>query len=174
MNVFAVDPVMNSILRRDKFSTIVGGAPTTIDITVQQTYTATVDFTYCGNPYTFNITKWRSSQLKNFLLLFHRHCQRDPQRFGSTAETTDDCIVLMDVEQKTNAIIHACKDIILYLSDVIQEQGRAVLDYGVWYREKHPEQDTYAEYIMKVTCHCIVHSDFFNHKLIWNVTPFGH
>lgn len=175
MNWYAVGTSeMNSVLRRVKFCTRVGGAPTEIDVTVQGTYAATIDFTYCGHPYTFNITKWRSSQLKSFLLLFHRHCERDMQHFGCTVETADDTNLMMDIDQKVNAVIHACKDIIAYLSDVIHEQSRAVLDYGVWYREKHAKQDTYAEYIMLVTCHCIVHSDFFNHRLVYNVTPFVH
>ena len=168
----AVCDPMNGVLRRETITSNLAGVPTEFDVTVTQTYATTINFTFCGQPYTFTITKWALRQFKKFAVSFHQHCQRAAVDFGCIEDTDERTDIKMDVGQKTKAVMHSCEDIVKYLDKLLHEQSRAILDYAVWYREKHSEEDTYATFIMKLTCHLIIHSDFFNPTVRWTVTPF--
>jgi hypothetical protein len=127
-----------------------------------------MDFTLFGMAYTFSATSWQSRGLARFLVLFHEHTQRDSSEFGVVAETEEGVPdIQMNVQQKTNAVLQACKDIMLCLDKIAHKYRRSVLDYAVWFREKRPDETTYSQYITRRTCHCVVHSYFMAPDVQW-------
>jgi hypothetical protein len=78
----------------------------------------------------------------------------------------------MEDEHRVAAVVQACKDVIHTLDRILAAYERSVLDYACWYREKHPETDTYSQLITLVCCHCIVHSDFLAPNLNYELVVF--
>jgi hypothetical protein len=68
------------------FNVTVAGSSINVDICIfLPTFAVTMDFTSCGTPYTFKITKWSGRGMANFLNLFHED-YRDESNFGSVGE----------------------------------------------------------------------------------------
>ena len=63
-------------------------------------------------------------------------------------------------------------DMMRHLNQIFTANKRSLLDYAVWYREKHKELDTYAQFVQLTTCHCIVHADFLAPGLSYPIVPF--
>ena len=117
--------------------------------------------------------RWRARGLSRFLQTFHAHKPRSNVEFGQIRESPEGSITLdMSCEQKIAAVIQGCHDIIASLAQIAQRYQRSVLEYAIWYRERHQGEDTYAEYITFRTCHCIVHSDFLTPNLTWDIVRF--
>eukprot|EP00798_Chlamydomonas_sp_ICE-L_P006050 gene6050-biopygen1164 len=53
----------------------------------------------------------------------------------------------MTTAQKVNAVIQGAKDVMACVDEIGTRHQRSVLDYAVWYREKHTCWDTYENYI---------------------------
>lgn len=70
-------------------------------------------------------------------------------------------------------LMQAVVDIMCHLDQIFRANKRSVLDYAVWYREKHKDADTYAQLIQLVTCHCIVHADFLAPGVTYDIVPFA-
>ena len=49
---------------------------------------------------------------------------------------------------------------------------RSVLDYAVWYRDKHLGRATYSEFITLVTCECVVGAEFVVPNQRWELVQF--
>lgn len=148
------------------------GAPTHVQITVTQSYAATINFTLFGKPYTFTITKWQARGQANFIRLFYS-LPRDANVFGAPMFNDEGMLVQApSVRQKTQAIIQACQDVLACVNAIFHRHGRSLLDYAVWYRERHPEEDTYSQYITKITAHCIVHADLLAPNVAWELVLF--
>ena len=152
---------------------VVCGAPSTVHVRIQNNYKASLDFGLHGSTYTFNITRWMGGGMSNFLTMFHAHAVRDPVRFGTVVIGGDGTPTLnVDMTQKLAAVQQACSDILACLTKLTDIHKRAILDYAVWYREKHKEETTYSEFITLLTCHNIVHSDFMAPDARWEVVQF--
>ena len=131
-------------------------------------YQAVVDFTYLRKPYSFTIDKWSGRGFSAFLLLFFEHAERDPAIYG---EIDEEGVYNGSYRNKVACVAHAIKDVMHCLDQIVTAQGRSVLDYATWFRENH-SYDTYPHYITKVTCHCIVHSDFMAGNVRYELTLF--
>ena len=59
-----------------------------------------------------------------------------------------------------------------HVDRIWRKNKRSILDYAVYYREKYPQTETYAQYMSLVTCHCIVQADFLSPDVFWEVVPF--
>ena len=68
--------------------------------------------------------------------------------------------------------VQAVCDIMAHMDRIWRKYKRSVLDYAVFFRERHQAADTYEEYMSLVTCHCIVHADFLSPDVAWEVVPF--
>lgn len=164
---------MHAVLRLEECECQMLGVGIHVCISVRQNYATSIDFTLFGKPYTLNVTAWQSRGLAKFLGLFHSHSQRDVSTYGEILVSPDGVTDFrMNVMQKGNAVIQASKDIMTCLSKITHQYRRSVLDYAVWYRERHAEEDTYSEYIARRTSHCIVHADFMAPDVAWNVVLF--
>ena len=147
------------------------GAPCGVDINIQRSYAATIEFIYCGKPYTFNATKWRSSGMSRFISLFYAPVlARDATVFGTATFDAEGQIISQPSQaQKFEAIAQACVDVLATLDLILVKYGRSVLDYAVWFRETRPSEATYREYIAVIACHSIVHSNFLAPGVTWDV-----
>ena len=141
---------------------------------VHQDYSVGVEFSLHGKPYSFNFTRWKGATAQaKFLGLFFRSKQRDSIEFGSiTLDTGGLPVFNMTEQQRIAAVAQASRDIITTLDLIVHEFERSVLDYAVWYREKHPETSTYGELITLMCCHSIVHSDFMAPNIMYPVIQF--
>ena len=165
---------MDTILRSSTFTTSIMGVEVEVKTTVKGTYETTFDFTLHGDPYTFVITKWSRRGFAKLGTLFFNAAGRDADIFGVFSEATDGTVSFsMDTEQKVNVVEQAVKDVIATIDKIGIHHKRAVLDYAVWYREKHQEMTTYAEYITWVACCAIVHVNFMAPNVSWEVVKFS-
>lgn len=164
---------MDTVLRLDEIRLDIFGVPIVASVTLARSYATSIDFSLNGSPYTFHVERWASRGFARFITLFFAHEERDPSTYGAIIECADGAVnIQMNVTQKCNAIVQATKDVMSCLNKVSTRYRRSVLDYAVWYREKHPEEDTYSQFITLRTCHCIVHSDFLAPNLTWELVTF--
>lgn len=104
--------------RKAQFAVELGGVSVTTKVSVEDTYEADIDFTYLTMPYTFNLTKWRSRGLQNYLQKFHE-TPRNAAQFGSLAQ---DGTFIGDLAHKVNCIIQGCFDIMRCLDAILVKQ----------------------------------------------------
>lgn len=104
---------------------------------------------------------------------FHDHMYRDATEFGTVVEDDDGVLEInVTTEQKIATVMHAAQDVISYLDQILRVHNRNVVDYAIWYIEKHPEEETYSQLIMLLTCHCIVQSEFLAPDEQWQLVEF--
>eukprot|EP01036_Dinobryon_divergens_P029729 gene29729-38870_t len=60
-----------------------------VDVHIENTYRATIDFTLFKSPYTFTIERWARRGLAGFLTQFHELAQRDIPTYGRRIEDAD-------------------------------------------------------------------------------------
>jgi hypothetical protein len=150
---------INSVTHTETFdSTILS---TTVPVTVQVavSYGATMEFTLLGRSYTFCVHKTGGRSTDCFIKSFHSYTKRNVPAFGEVGiNATGGVVVNMSTTQKVAAVVQACKDIVICLDKIMSVYQGSVVDYALWYREKHPEFNDYSSLISLVTCHCIVHA----------------
>jgi hypothetical protein len=146
------------------------GTSVVAHIVINQAYAATIDFVFFGKPYHFTVTKWSSRGLATFIRLFHATA-RDPAVYG--VADYDEFGGLVDSgptgAQKLAAVVQGCRDVLDCVSRILTTHGRGVLDYCVWYRETHKEEDMYPSFIAKIASHNIVHANFLAPAVHWDV-----
>lgn len=165
---------MDVVLRTTSRTMSIMGVTVAVKVSIRGTYATTFDFTMHGSPYTFVITKWSGRGFAKFGTLFFNAAPRDPLQFGTFSEAPDGTVTFcMDTTQKLNAIEQGVWDVILCIDEIGCHHKRAVLGYAVWYCEKHPEIDTYAQYITWVACCGIVHVEFLAPNVSWDLVLFS-
>lgn len=132
-----------------------------------------MEFTVGGMAYTFNIVRWGRRGFSRFLGCFFEHTPRDPEQFGTYSEDEEgQPSINMTTTQKLNAVIQACKDIMECTNMIILEHQKSVLDYAVWYLEKHGSWEIYSKYITMLACNCIVDTHFIVPGVSFKVITF--
>lgn len=158
-------------------SVLLGGVNLPVYYKIFQNNAVVAHFNYLGSDYNFSITRWKQKAFSTFKAKFHEKYS-DSVKYGSSfvdPDTGDIISSQNSSKQNTEIVIKSVQDIFLYLDTILQQQPRSILDYAVWYREKHYDKlDTYEKYIQLVTCHCIVHSDFLAGNIHWKIIPFKH
>jgi hypothetical protein len=156
----------------NRFTLSLTDVPVEVDITVDQIFATTIDFTYFHSPYTFRVTKWSGNGLKYFLPLFFQYAPRDAVSFGSYDVVNDTYVG--NSTQKMSCIVQACHDIMACLNKLILSMQREIIDYAVWYREriKGDETTLYSKYITVMTCHNIVHTSFMAGRVTYDLVEF--
>jgi hypothetical protein len=141
---------------------------------VKQDYSVNLEFSLHGKPYSFNLTRWKGSVAQaKFLGLFFQSGQRDATEYGNITIDGDGLpVYYMTEEQRIAAVLQASRDIISTLDLIVKAFERSVLDYAVWYREKHQETNTYGELITLMCCHSIVHSYFMAPNITYPLIQF--
>ena len=149
---------------------------TTVDVVIciHTSWTTLVDFSLFGVPYLFSITKWGSQKFAKFMERFYDHSERDPAIFGTSSRDAEGLFSFSaNVDQRSNAVMQAVKDVLTCLDKICVKYQRCVLDYALWYREKYrPATCDYSHFITLVTCHCITHVDFMTPNINWDVVQF--
>ncbi|PNW72677.1 hypothetical protein CHLRE_15g640550v5 [Chlamydomonas reinhardtii] len=149
------------------------GVAVEVKLTIRATYVASFDFTMHGSPYTFLVTKWSSRGFAKFATLFFNATTWDPTKFGTFSEADDGTVSFsMDTSKKLNMVEQGVKDILSCIDLIGCHYQRSVRDYAVWYREKHPELDTYVQYITRAACCAIAHVDFLAPNITWDLVQF--
>jgi hypothetical protein len=154
---------------------LLGGNNIIVDYAVFQNNAAEAHFNYLGSDYSFSLTRWKQKAFSQFRSKFHA-VYDDHDKFGSSCVDTDTGDVISSdntSEQNKQVVVKSIEDIFLYLDTLLHQHPRSILDYAVWYREKHCDKlDTYEKYIQLVTCHSIVHSDFLAGNIRWDIIKF--
>lgn len=93
--------------------------------------------------------------------MFHQHTERDNREFGSATMDRRGAPkdIKMTAQQKKAAVFEACSDVMHCLDNFARNFQRDIVDYCVWYREEHTEENTYELHITRLTCHCVVHAN---------------
>jgi hypothetical protein len=155
-------------------TTTIMGLKIDVKLTIWDNYLTSFDFTILGSPYTFVITKWSGRGFAKFGTLFFNASERDTQQFGTFGQSSDGTVHFsMDAEQKLNMIKQGVKDILTCIDKICCHYQQSVLDYAVWYNEKHPEMDSYEQYITRVTCRAIAQVEFLAPNVNWDVVRFN-
>jgi hypothetical protein len=167
-----VEMALDRIMMVAEMTTQIGGIFARASISVFMNYAANIDFVVHGKPYTFSVTKWSRNGMANFMRLFFS-LPRDTAVFGRLVlDEAGEAVSVPNTAQKTAAVIQACKEMLHTVGLFLENHGRAILDYAVWYRENHSEEDTYAQYITKIAAHCVVHSNFMAPSVQWPLVLF--
>jgi len=144
-----------------------------VKLTITDTYAAAFDLTLHGSPYTFLIWSWSGRGFAKFGTLFFKASERDPTQFGRFSKAPDGTVSFsMDTVQKLNMIEQGVKDILACIDKISCHYHCSVLDYAVWYREKHPEVDSYEQYITRAACCAMVDVEFIAPNVNWDVVLF--
>lgn len=190
-----VKMALTNVARNINFHANVLGNHIPVNVNIENTYRATIDFTLLNTPYTFTIETWARRGLAGFLTLYHAFTPRDITTYGLRIEDTagvvnfyenntdivqqpDGSFVVgvaaraMTVAQKLNCVEQGCRDIVTCLGQIGYTHQRSMLEYAVWYRENHPSPTTYSQFITLVTCHCILHNDFMASNVSWGIVEF--
>lgn len=159
---------MNAAMHIEVIHPVLGGVPVNVTVTIANSWQTVMDFVFSQRAYNFNVTTWSRRGLSTFLSKFLEHYQAEPDR-GTLSE---DGTPIVSYEQKIAAVMQACRDIFTTIDMILTQHGRGMLDYAVWYRERHHERDTYADMITRVACNCIVHADMLAPQITWEVVRF--
>lgn len=126
-----------------------------------------LEFEHGGITHRYTITKWKGTKFHTFLGLAVLGYGEDG-RFGTMDEFGT---VTASSEQKTAAIMQAVDDIVHYVDTLGRVQGNLLQDYALWYRDKHPETETYRELIQHEACKLICATGLTS-KRTHQVIPF--
>lgn len=179
MNAFGVTTIMehesqiDATIYSEMCTSTVLTAAVEFNVEVKGSFGATMDFTFLGRSYTFRV--WRTGGRSNdkFIKGFHSYAPRDNATFGSVgADASGALVVRMSTDQKTSAVMQACKDIAACLDKILTVHMTSVMDYALWYREEHPEDNDYSSLISLITCHCIVHAEFMSSRIPRQIVKF--
>lgn len=153
-------------------SLLLGGVACVVNFKVAHSYAVTADFLLHGKPYTFNFTKWRSNGMARFLRTFYS-MPRNAALFGTvTIDDEGELTSAPNLSQKIEAVIQAATDVFSCVDSIMKVHGHGVLDYAIWYREHYTKEDTYIDYITKMACHAIVHSNVVAPSVTWELVKF--
>lgn len=177
--------LLTGVARSLSFFANVLGSTIPVNVTIENSFKATIDFTLSSAPYSFAVIGWQSRRLRNFLEHFHSVSGRDPVHFGVLIEqpdgtrglyessagltlnsdesyTVDNSVAkAMTVFQKLNAVEQGCRDVLKCLNMIAEVHGPSILDYCVWFSENHAVTD-YSSLITMITALCVVHTDFIS------------
>lgn len=155
--------------RQESFSCTLAGNNVQVNVDVElPSFIVNANFWFMGHPYLFRVTKWAGPGQATFTLRFHE-VPRNEQRYGVIS---DDGTATKTTDQKVNSVLQAVKDVFSCLNTIIETHQRSVLDYAVYFREKVRRLKTYGDYITLITCHNIVHQDFYFLKEKFNIVRF--
>ena len=71
---------------------------------------------------------------------------------------------------QANVALQAAKDVMTTFGKILETHGP--LEYAIWHIQSHEENQTYSEYITRVTCHQIAHMKFIAPDVRWTLVPF--
>lgn len=154
------------VLHRSEIVCVVAEVQVRVEVVIKRSWATFLHFTLLGQLYTFEVTRWRARGLSTFCNLL---IQRFPDgRFGTLDEHGQLPADFGD-ERRHAAVLQGCRDIMAVVNAIFVKYRRNVMDYAVWYREKHKETDTYEQYISLVACHCICHADMWGANMDWEI-----
>lgn len=157
-----------------EFETVLQGSRVRCGYTVHQDFAVALEFQLRGRPYSFRLTKWKQRGQGGFLPLFFDYRVRDAATFGTMRYDADTLPVYERTEaQHVAVVVQAAKDVMRCLDQIVGTLERSVLDYAVFYRERHTETNTYSQYITLVCCHCITHANFLAPQVNWPLVQFA-
>jgi hypothetical protein len=136
-------------------------------LSLKHSWALQVTFAYHGNAYAIDVTSNNASFIK---CLKYYIQQTGDVVYGILDEATQG--VLTSTAQRDGFSRVLAAHAMSCLDAVVVTQGRHVLDYAVWYRER-TVPDTYSSLIQKMICHFIVNEDFISGTASYEVTPWA-
>lgn len=160
-------------MHTEKFNVMLLGGSTLLEVDIEETWRTNIHFSCLGTPYSFTVTTWSKRGLADLIHIFHLHEERDAVKFGRVHfDSEGNAQVIMNRQNKVNMVLQACSDIIACLDLIVERYPQSLLDYAVWYRERHQEHDTYHKYITGICARCIVDSEFSTPSVTWDLVTF--
>ena len=147
-----------------KFTVNLGDGAAQVDCKIYEDNAAHAHFYYFRKDYNFTLRRWKSTAFAQFRSLFHR-VYDDSDKFGSSEVDPDTGDVISSTntsDQNKNVVKQAINDVFRLLHFILKEYPREVIDYAVWFCDKHSSRaDTeYSAYIHVLTCRCIIDGEF--------------
>ncbi|KAI3647666.1 hypothetical protein MP228_007887 [Amoeboaphelidium protococcarum] len=141
------------------------GENVAVEMLVNGYWEVILDFSWRRDPFTSIIKSWSRRLLNGFLALFHGHSQRDANSFGTM---TDEDVVHMSLQQKKNAITHAVRDLFVILGELIIANGRSLIDYAIWFRDRRGgDKSSYPLQLEQIACNCVIHGEILAPNIGW-------
>jgi hypothetical protein len=144
----------------DSFTAPIGDSMTRCTMELQNDWSCKIEFMYRNTPYVLVVTTNNAS----FIKLISRYMSQTGDSQYASIDPVTGGVVATPTQREEFAKAMA-RHAIGCLNQVVTEQGRAVLDYAVWYREHMaldtlPLSDAYSAALQKHVCHFIVHTVF--------------
>jgi hypothetical protein len=156
-------------VRQKAFPVSFLGSGILVTMTLYDNKKTILDFECIGSSHRLVIEDWMEQRFSTFLQMFFKDKRRDPAMYGMVE---NDAVIDLTYENKVNAIIQACKDIMTCLEQICQKYWVNLLSYSSWYLRTGKQYDSYSSYITFVTVHAIVHSDFLAANIQWELVEF--
>lgn len=137
-------------------------------ITVNNSWAVSVSFPYQSTNYDFMIVTNNASFIK-FLRLYIQ--ETNDQRYGTIDPITDGVVTDSNMRDQFASLVVA--HFFSCLDKIFATQGRHILDYAVWFREKIDSSSSYSLLVQKSVCHFIVHEDFISGTATYDITTWS-
>jgi hypothetical protein len=165
---------LNAVIKEGCFNCTVLNQVLAINYTIKATFEASLNFSMHGDAHSFFVTKWSKKGFSNFARAFFQWGPRDEGMFGSMTIDDDGTpdFSKLTTQNKVAIVEQGLKDIMRCLNLIATKYKRSVIDYAVWYRERHDSYDAYDLYITLLACHLIVHTDFLAPDVVYDIVRF--
>lgn len=145
------------------------GNPILFRIKINEHYLVTISFSFYYEKYVFVITDFFSEHERKIIKSFHEHCERDKIIFGSSLNNFSS---FLNIQQKIAVIEQICHDIIFMINEICCLFGKNEIPSIYLYLDKSNMISKYQQYIIEVTCRCLIQSDFFIPSIHWLLVDF--
>lgn len=138
------------------FDTQLGSQQIKVDVHIFHSLETIISFCFLDNCYSFNINKWTSQKFRKL--------------YNISPYFTPKNMILITKNDKYQIIFQAIKDLFCCLNQLVLTYPKSMADYAIYYKQNHKNIKNYNQYITKLTCNCIINSNFiindFSNKLI--------
>lgn len=157
---------INETNYKTTFTQMLNSSSVTFTVTILNSWKTTMSFNYNRDSYDY-IAVNNNHHLNSTLRKYITDTQDD--KYGSIEAQNDNLIT--DIDKKRLFCVKVCQDSVKCLNALLISQGRHILDYAVYFRERL-NTDTYVNFIHKQVCNFIVHEDFISNSTFtlvsWN------
>jgi hypothetical protein len=149
---------------QNQFNANLAGQQISCSVSVRNSWEVSISFPYHNTNYDFAIATNNSLFIK-FLRFYIQ--ESNDNTYGTIDPTTDGVITTGPLrDQFSLALARYFMDC---LNAIMTTQGRHILDYAVWFRERS-EATNFSLLVHKTVCHFIVHEDFISGTANYEVT----
>ena len=145
-----------------------------VKLVINSNFIASFDFCLIHTPYSLSMTSWGQRGFARFATLFFNHKARDAVEFGEYEESDEGNSIYSSTQiQKLNIITQGVKDIMCCIDQIATNRGDSILDYAVWYKDRHFGTFTYVDFITLHACECMIQAQFLAPNISWKLVKLS-